>query len=224
MKPRTTRFARCALVLSIFLAVCACATTGMRTARFLDRDDWAKLRPVVIRIFPASGIWTQPLGEKTTSCPAWAFVYPSSHIEILGSGEGGTPGRTSTCNFTLHVTDGALRLPPSELEAAVAHELGHVALGHAKTRSDELGEICRGKLLMVDCYTSPTNLFRSYRPEHEEAADRYAADLLRKASSSGCAGLPALLRRLNARREDTPTQAHPINDSRLRAVASQCES
>jgi hypothetical protein len=172
MKPSTTRSARCALALSIFLAVCACATTGMRTARFLDRNDWVKLRPVVIRIFPASGVWTQPLGERPTSCPAWAFVYPSSHIEILGSGEGGTQGRT----------------------------------------------------LMVDCYTSPTNLFRSYRPEHEEAADRYAADLLRKASSSGCAGLPALLRRLNARREDTPTQAHPINDSRLRVVASHCES
>src|SRR5262249_59518327 len=60
-------------------------------------------------------------------------------------------GPNAQCKFTLGITEGALKvLPPDELRAGLAHEIGHVQLGHFAARKerraaekkarDELGE------------------------------------------------------------------------------------
>ena len=119
-------------------------------------------------------------------------------------------------------TAGALGAPSEELEAAMAHELGHLTLGHALARENELFAICEKRVLVTDCILTPEIMFRPYRPEQEKAADRYAADLLRQVSSSGCSSLAVLLRRLNARNGKLLTNAHPISEERLQAVVTQC--
>lgn len=82
----------------------------------------------------------------------------------------------------------------------MAHELGHVTLGHALARSKELVAICEQRLLVTDCFLTPEVFFRPYGPEREKAADRYAADLLRQVSSSGCSSLVVLIRRAECSR------------------------
>ena len=146
-------------------------------------------------------------------CPSYVRVLPSSHIDFVV--------RPGGC-FRLVTTEGALGLPTEELEAAMAHELGHLTLGHALARDKELFAICEKRLLVTDCFLTPEIFFRPYGPEQEKAADRYAADLLRQVSSSGCSSLAVLLRRLNARGGKLPTNAHPISDERLQAVVAQC--
>ena len=140
-------------------------------------------------------------------------VLPSSHIDFVV--------RRGGC-FQLVTTEGALGLPTEELEAAMAHELGHLTLGHAVARDKELFAICEKRLLVTECLLTPEIFFRPYGPEQEKAADRYAADLRRQVSSSGCSSLVVLLRRLNARGGKLLTNAHPISEERFQAIVAQC--
>jgi hypothetical protein len=214
--------ARYALVFSFCIAASACASAEMRSLNPIDRDGWSKLRPAVARILPKSGVWTQPLTEDHMLCPSYATVQPSSHIDFVLR-----PGRPpqehrQVCNFRLVTTEGTLGLPTEELEAAMAHELGHLTLGHAVARENELFAICEKRMLVTDCLLTPEVMFRPYGPEQEKAADRYAAGLLRQVASSGCGSLVVLLRRLNARSEKLLTNAHPVTEERLQAVVIQC--
>jgi len=200
------------------IAASGCAYSDMRSVdTTIDRDGWSKqLRPALVRILPQSGVWAQPLTEDKMVCPSYVRVLPSSHIDFVAG------ARPQGCGFQLVTTEGALGLPTEELEAAMAHELGHVTLGHALARSKELVAICEKRLLVTDCFLTPEIFFRPYGPEQEKAADRYAADLLRQVSSSGCSSLVVLIRRLNARGGKLLTNAHPISEERLQAVGAQC--
>ena len=72
-----------------------------------------------------SGTWRGP----QDGCAAALGVLPVDRINL-----GVAPG--AMCKFTLVVTQGVLQsLPSDELQAALAHELGHVRLGHFEARA-----------------------------------------------------------------------------------------
>jgi hypothetical protein len=112
------------------------------------------------------------------------------------------------CRFALAITDEALRtLPPEELQAALAHEIGHVKLGHFATRPERRSEEKKtreeinekgtlggamvtaipiiGPLLAVGIAgtqaaadSAVEGKYRAYDREEELAADRFGLDLL----------------------------------------------
>lgn len=72
--------------------------------------------------------------------------------------------------FTIGVTEGMLRrLSPNMLRAVLAHELGHVPLGHLEARLER-----RAKPAIFRLLTS------AYDRRLEAEADRFAVDLLRR--------------------------------------------
>jgi len=133
-----------------------------------------------------------------------------------------------TCLFSLLVTQGALaQLPPEELRAALAHELGHVELEHAVARrARRQQERSAGPMLSRE----PAELakFRAYDRDEERAADRYAVELLNRLPGDGtrCRALSALLRRLDrqSRRpaSDNWLSTHPSPTARLEAIKEIC--
>jgi len=144
-----------------------------------------------------SGIWRSP----QDGCAVGLGVLPVSAINL-----GVAPH--PTCRFSLLVTEGALAtLPPEELQAALAHEIGHVELGHfaarksrrvaereAKQKIDGAGTTGAaaataipiiGPLIaigimgtQVAAETAEEGKHRSYDREEELAADRFAIHLL----------------------------------------------
>ena len=117
-------------------------------------------------------------------------------------------GTHAKCKFSLGITEEALRiLPPDELRAGLAHEIGHVQLGHFTARKerraaekktrDEMSEKSTttgaavtaipiiGPLLAIGVAgtqivtdSSVQSEYRAYDREEENAADRYGQDLL----------------------------------------------
>jgi len=85
----------------------------------------------------------------------------------INAGAGPGSAKTPCTLFTLGVSDGALkRLSVDMLRAMLAHELGHVRLGHFETRRAH-GEI-------------HTVFTRAFERAQEVEADRFAVALLRK--------------------------------------------
>ena len=117
-------------------------------------------------------------------------------------------GPNAKCKFSLGITEEALRvLPPDELRAGLAHEIGHVQLGHFDARKerraaekktrDEISEKSTttgaavtaipiiGPLLAIGVAgtqmvteSSVQSEYRAYDRDEENAADRYGQDLL----------------------------------------------
>ena len=133
-----------------------------------------------------------------------------------------------TCLFSLLVTEGALaQLPPEELRAALAHELGHVELEHVVARrARRQQERAAGPMLSRE----PAELakFRAYDRDEERAADRYAVELLNRLPGDGtrCRALASLLQRLQreSRRpqHDNWLSTHPSPAARLEVIKEIC--
>lgn len=137
-------------------------------------------------------------------------------------------------------------LPPEELQAALAHELGHVQLGHfgarrerrtaeRKTRDEitEKGNVGAalgaipliGPLLAVGIMgtqiaqeSAAEGKYRAYDREEEQAADRFALDLLERVAAAPADAGPRWRfsigwrgrgRRGSGRPGSAPTRAHP---------------
>jgi Zn-dependent protease with chaperone function len=133
--------------------------------------------------------------------------------------------------FGLTITSGALRnLQPSELQAALAHELGHVQLGHFDTRVERRQAEPSGAAEGADG-DEALRRNRAYDREEEFAADRYAVDLLDRLSGSpgrGCTDMLLLLERLDL--EMTAPgwthwlSTHPTPTARLQAIQVECRT
>lgn len=128
--------------------------------------------------------------------------------------------------FGLTITTGALRnLETAELRAALAHELGHVQLGHFDSREErrhaEQPATAGGEEAL--------RRNRAYDREEEFAADRYAVALLDKLPGSpgrGCADMLLLLELLDLE-TTVPTwsswlSTHPTPAARLQAIQGEC--
>jgi predicted Zn-dependent protease len=147
-------------------------------------------------------------------------------------------GPNAKCKFSLGITEEAIRvLPPDELRAGLAHELGHVQLGHFAARKERRAaekktreEISEkhdtaaavgaipiiGPLLAIgvagaQMVTDPDveGQYRAYDREEELAADRYGQDLLELVIGRvrACQAEVALLERLVQARASRPWAA-----------------
>jgi predicted Zn-dependent protease len=142
-------------------------------------------------------MWTSP----ADGCAAALGIIPSKAINL-------SAGPNPQCKFSLGITEEALRvLPPDELRAGLAHEIGHVQLGHFAARKerraaekktrDELGDKSTtagaavaaipviGPLLAIGVAgtqmavdSSVESQYRAYDRGEELAADRYGQELL----------------------------------------------
>ncbi len=210
------------LVLAGILAGCASAprTSPARPAvkpRAATDDDRFKISAALAPLLRTSGMWRGP----EDGCALAFGVIPLTAINL-----GVAPH--ATCRFSLLATEGALqRLPPEEMRAALAHELGHVELEHLGARRARR-QTERDSGVMVSREPAEVAKFRAYDREEERAADRYAVELLNRVPGDGtrCRALVALLRRLlrEARRPEYQSwlSTHPSPGARLEAIKETC--
>lgn len=180
-------------------------------------DDRFRISAALAPLLRTAGVWRGP----EDGCAVGLGILPMKNINL-----GVAPH--PKCLFSLLVTEGALaKLPPEELRAALAHELGHVELEHSVARrARRQQERSAGPMLSRE----PAELakFRAYDREEERAADRYAVDLLNRLPGDGtrCRALSALLRQLD--RESRRSRSynwlstHPSPTARLEAIKEIC--
>jgi Peptidase family M48 len=180
-------------------------------------DDRFRVSAALAPLLRTAGVWRGP----EDGCAVGLGILPLKHINL-----GVAPH--PTCRFSLLVTEGALSaLPPEELRAALAHELGHVELEHAMARRARRQQE-RGAGPMLSREPAELAKFRAYDRDEERAADRYAVDLLNRLPGDGtrCRALAALLQRLDraGRRADRENwlSTHPSPRSRLEAIKEIC--
>ena len=152
-----------ALVLMIQINV-GCAPPLRRSATRTASEAETRILSEAIR--PLLEELNYPLPQRAEDCRVGLTILASPAINASAG-----PGKTSPCLFfTLGVSEGAMRrLSVDMLRAILAHELGHVQLGHfdgTKTRD--------GTPVIVRAIT------RAFGGTEEKEADRFAVDLLRK--------------------------------------------
>jgi Zn-dependent protease with chaperone function len=209
------------LILCSLLAMLAsaCATTPTKRAplRAATEEERRMVGQAISPLLTTSGLWRGP----SDGCAVAVAVQPIPAINL-----GVAPHRA--CRFALVVTEGALKtLPPAELRAALAHEIGHVESGHFVARPqrrvaekqtrkeiDEKGPTHNpaiaipviGPLIAIGIVSfqgvaeaKADAEYRSYDREEEYAADRYALDLLARLPGDppACLGLVTVLERLH---------------------------
>ena len=213
-----------ALLALAFLAGCASQAPKQKPPvrpaiqpRAPTEDDRFRISAALAPLLRASGVWRGP----EDGCAVGLGILPMKNINL-----GVAPH--PSCRFSLLVTEGALaQLPPEELRAALAHELGHVELEHAVARRARRQEE-RGAGPMLSRQPAELAKFRAYDRDEERAADRYAVELLNRLPGDGtrCRALAALLRRL-ARESRRPEyvnwlSTHPSPIARLEAIKEDC--
>ena len=132
--------------------------------------------------------------------------------------------------FGLTITVGALKnLEPSELQAALAHELGHVQLGHFDSRAERRQAEDPVATKAGGGGEEALRRNRAYDREEEFAADRYAVELLDRLPGSpgrGCTDMLLLLERLDLEMTvpawSSWLSTHPTPSARLQAIQTKC--
>jgi Peptidase family M48 len=207
-KPRGTQL-QSALsgCLAALLLVSAC-TSGARYAARAPTD------PETRRVAEALGPLLEELdGAIRGDCPIGLLIIQSravnAGVRLPQSGQPCPP-------FILGVTDGMLqRLPVAMLRAILAHELGHVRLGHLEARQE------RGAAA-----TMMRPLAAAFDRQQEAEADRFAIDLLRRLERrhpDACMGLVYALALLAEQPSGSGWLAsHPSPDRRAERVLAGC--
>jgi Zn-dependent protease with chaperone function len=170
----------------------------------------AELRTVEQALVPLLPLLDPPL---KLDCPLGLGVIRSTSINAgvaMARPGSGCP------TFSLLVTDGALqRLPLDMLRAVLAHELGHVRLGHLEARRE------RGTTASV---RGPFSAAFDRRQEAE--ADRFAVQLLRRLEGERPDACVALVYVFSVLAEQPAgagwLAAHPSPDRRAETVMAGC--
>ena len=204
-------------LLGLYAAGCATTTPQRATPRQATEEERRTLAALLGPLLVTAGMWSGP----ADGCATALAILPSPAINL-----GVAPH--PQCKFALVVTETALKtLPPEELQAALAHELGHVQLGHFVARKERRAEEKKtreeisergsslaaipllGPLLAVGVMgtqitseAAAEGKYRAYDREDEFAADRFALDLLGRAVGRirGCQGTLGILGRLQRER------------------------
>ena len=187
----------------VSLLASGCATTAPQpapprpTVRDATPEERVTIGRLLVPLLITSGMWSGP----ADGCAAALGILTSNAINLA-------VGPNAQCKFSLGITEEALKvLPPDELRAGLAHELGHVQLGHFAARKERRaaekktrGDISEksttagaavtaipiiGPLLAIGVAgtqmvtdSSVEGEYRAYDREEELAADRYGHDLL----------------------------------------------
>jgi Zn-dependent protease with chaperone function len=238
-----TPWRRAAGLIAVAVVVAACASapprppTRVREATPAEQKGLARLLGVLV---VRSG------GTNTAACPIGLGILVTP---VISAGVG--PATRCPASFDLMVTEGALRLDALQLQAMLAHEIGHVRLGHlARSReraaardstSSALGVAGAvanaiplvGPLvassLMVAQVVAPVGVelgVQAFSRRDETEADEFAARLMRQvAGPPGCLALAALFERLDAEGSTSGgwLSSHPSARARADATRAACE-
>lgn len=204
-------------VLSVVLA--GCASAKRPELRGATPEEQAKVDAALTPLIQASG-----LCRPKEPCAIGLAIEVRQRIHVAA-------GPASQKKFVLRITTGALRsLQPSELQSALAHELGHVQLGHFESR-EVRHQAERSTQAAVDGASDEVvRASRASDREEEFAADRYAVELLDRLPGDparGCTDMLLLLERLDLE-QLTPGWAnwlstHPTPAARLQALQVECD-
>ncbi len=209
-------------LLSLCLLLVGCTSSRKLPLRSPTGPEEAKLRVALAPLLVTSGIWHGP----EDGC---AVALGIETLRAIDLGVGAHP----RCKFGLVVTTGALRsLDEDELRTALAHEIGHVQLGHFTNRKArrqaESTESAKGSPIEADDGQA-LDRRRAYDRQEELAADRYAVELLDKLPGSpgrGCTRVMTLIERLDLERLAPMwshwLDSHPTPGARLAALRELC--
>jgi predicted Zn-dependent protease len=210
---------RLPLVAVLCLVLAGCASAKPPDLRGATPQEQAKVDEVLMPLVQASGIC-----HPKEPCAVGLAIEARQRIHVAA-------GPAPQKKFVLRITTGALRsLQPSELQAALAHELGHVQLGHFESRnvrrqaerpSETAVNGAGGEILRTN---------RASDREEEFAADSFAVALLDRLPGSpgqGCTDMLLLLERLDLE-QLTPGWAnwlstHPTPGARLQVLQAKCD-
>jgi Zn-dependent protease with chaperone function len=202
------RLARSLLVLAVALA--GCATTRTEPARPATP---AEVRAVDQAIRPLAALLDPPLPRD---CPIGLVVVPS---RTINAGIGSAAGRAGCASpLALVVTEGAFhRLTLDMLRAILAHELGHVRLGHLEARREH-----GATPALLRPFIAP------FDRAQELEADAFAVRLLRRLEPrqpGACVALVYVLALLAEQPAGTGwLSTHPSPDRRAERVLGGCNS
>src|SRR6266581_136227 len=163
------------LVVILCVAVTGCAsakrpdskTASPPVLRGPTPEEQAKVDAILAPLVSASGICS-----PAEPCAVGLAIESVRRIHVAA-------GPAPPKKFVIRITTGALsNLEPSELQAALAHELGHVQLGHFETR-----QVRRLAEPPMNAGSSGSNedalrINRASDRAEELAADLYAVELL----------------------------------------------
>jgi Zn-dependent protease with chaperone function len=140
----------------------ACTTTKPKAYPGRQASE-AEMRTLTQAVRPLLEELNFGIPHRPEDCRVGLLIMASAAINA-----GAGPGTRTPCTlFTLGVSDGAVRrLSVDMLRAMLAHELGHVRLGHFEARR------ARGDSASV--------FTRAFERAEEAEADRFAVQLLRK--------------------------------------------
>lgn len=131
------------------------------------------LGPLLRELGPALP-WTGEGPRPESECKIGLVIIPSRVINAAASA-----GTRAPCRyFSLGITEGALnRLPLDMLRAILAHELGHIHLGHLQARQARQRDGAPTETAGAEVVTV---FSRAFDRRQEADADRFAVELLRK--------------------------------------------
>jgi Zn-dependent protease with chaperone function len=185
------------------------ASTTTEAAKVSDA-----LMPLLAALdYPVNG--TPPV--LTGTCKVGLVIAPAPWVNA-----GARPGTASPCvYFGLFVTEGAVqKLPVPQLRALLAHELGHVHLGHFESRRLRASGIGPANWPIVGLL---------YERDDELAADDFAVRLLRRLEDrypDACMALASLFQALTAQGgyDAAWLTVHPSPDRRAERAQASCRA
>ena len=210
---------RLPLVAVLWLVLAGCASAKPPDLRGANPQEQAKVDHVLTPLVQASGIC-----RPKEPCAVGLAIEARQRIHVAA-------GPAPQGKFVLRITTGALRsLEPSELQSALAHELGHVQLGHFESREVRHQAERSTEAAVNGASDEVVRASRASDRKEEFAADRYAVELLDRLPGDpgrGCTDMLLLLERLDLE-QLTPGWAnwlstHPTAAARLQTLQAECD-